>query len=128
MHEVCFGWSFNLGDVRWRGSEILPNESGLYILWDCNHQCPVHAHRYARAQYVGKGYLRNRLQSHLGKAHVSDSWKVTCAEMPNRQAKYVEQLFLDHFWFPWNLKDVGEGWGTHYLEVPLKDHWFPHWC
>jgi hypothetical protein len=57
-----------------------------------------------KALYGGKGRINARLISHLRDKDFSDELLVyfTYLPLPNRQAKYVEQLLLDIYDIPHN--------------------------
>jgi hypothetical protein len=76
-----------------------------------------------RALYVGKGMIEQRLLQHWKDKDFSEEMLVywTSLEMPNRQAKYVEQLLLDLYKFPHN-KSENEGRGllcAHFEQVEV---------
>jgi hypothetical protein len=52
---------------------------------------------HMRALYIGKGYIGKRLRSHWKQKDFSEEKLVywTFLILPNRQAKYCEQLLLD---------------------------------
>jgi hypothetical protein len=62
---------------------------------------------YTPVFYVGKGVIERRLLNHWEKKDYSAEALVywSFLEMPNRQAKYVEQLLLDLYKFPSNRSE-----------------------
>lgn len=77
---------------------------GVYLFWHKDAYCDVHDLFHMRALYVGKGKIFVRLASHWQNKDFSNEMIVyyTYIEMPNRHAKFTEQLLLDTFDFPFN--------------------------
>lgn len=88
--------------------------SGLYFLWHKDDYCDQHQRFHMRALYVGKGDFRQRLKRHWQGKDTSSEMIVyySFVTLPNRAAKYVEQLLLDIYAFPLN---VAENRGTKRL-------------
>ena len=64
------------------------------------------------ARYVGKGAFSSRIRRHWAKQPTSerDLTYFTYASLPNRLAKYAEQLILDCYDIPWNrAENSGKG-------------------
>lgn len=82
----------------------LDNVEGVYILWHKNDYCADHELFHMKALYVGKGNIGIRLRDHWKRKDFSDELLIyfTYFVMPNRLAKYVEQLLLDVYDFPLN--------------------------
>ncbi|UDQ91173.1 hypothetical protein LJE71_09355 [Xanthobacter autotrophicus] len=82
----------------------LGKRSGLYFLWYKNGYCDRHDLFHMRALYVGKGAFSARLRNHWASKDTSEQLLIyfTYVELPNRIAKYVEQLLLDIYKFPLN--------------------------
>jgi hypothetical protein len=61
-----------------------------------------------RALYIGKGHIGNRLMAHWKQKDFSDEMLVywTFINLPNRQAKYCEQLLLDIYKTPLNKSET----------------------
>ena len=61
-----------------------------------------------RSLYVGKGAIYARLYHHWKNKEFIDNTIIywTFVELMNRQAKYVEQLLLDIYQFPWNKAEL----------------------
>ena len=78
--------------------------SGLYFLWHKDDYCAEHERFHMRALYVGKGSIAKRLKRHWENKPTADAMLVyfTYAVLPNRTAKYVEQLILDCYDIPFN--------------------------
>jgi hypothetical protein len=82
----------------------LGNRSGLYFLWHKDDYCAVHERFHMRALYVGKGAFSKRMRRHWAGQPTEDEMLVyfTYVDLPNRIAKYAEQLLLDCYDFPLN--------------------------
>ena len=97
------GWyaSRTLGDHH-LGS--WPPGEGLYMLWHKDGYCPAHDLFHMRALYVGKGQFLRRLAAHWRTKPMEEEQLiyVTHLVLPNRIAKYIEQLLLDLYDFPYN--------------------------
>ncbi len=85
----------------------ISNTIGVYLLWQKNGYCSTHDLHHMRSLYVGKGNIKARLIDHWKMKDFADEMLVywTFLEMPNRQAKYVEQLLLDLYKFPYNKSE-----------------------
>lgn len=80
--------------------------SGVYLLWNRIDYCEVHHHQINEALYVGKGDVAVRLRRHYQtKAFPEEIVFVTHLDLPNRLAKYVEQLLLDLYDMPMNTHE-----------------------
>lgn len=111
--ETTFPWVLSLlahSNVGWYSDKSLCDEHligqwalskkfGIYVLWHKDDYCDKHERFHLRALYVGKGHIERRLLSHWKNKDYSAEMLVywTYLEMPNRQAKYCEQLLLDTF-------------------------------
>lgn len=108
------GWltDKSLGDVLLSGWG-LSGKAGVYLLWHKNEYCAGHDRFHMRALYVGKGPFYQRFYDHCRNKDLSAEMLVywTFCAMPNRQAKYVEQLLLDLYRFPFNAAE-NTGTGT----------------
>lgn len=82
----------------------LEKKEGLYILWHKDDYCVRHEMFHMRALYVGKGRIGSRLKSHWKNKDFSEELLVyfTYVELSNRLSKYIEQLLLDVYHFPYN--------------------------
>jgi hypothetical protein len=82
----------------------LEQKEGIYIIWHKNDYCAKHEMYHMRALYVGKGIIGTRLRSHWKNKDFSEELILyfTFFEMKNRVSKYIEQLLLDIFDFPFN--------------------------
>jgi hypothetical protein len=80
------------------------NDFGVYFLWHKEDCCCIHQPYHMKALYVGKGAINARLISHLRDKDFSEEVLVyfSYLSLPNRQAKYVEQLILDVYDIPHN--------------------------
>lgn len=80
---------------------------GIYFLWHKDSYCPVHDLFHMKCLYVGKGYIKNRIIEHFKKKNFSEEMLVyfTYLQLPNRKAKYLEQLILDIFNIPNNTSE-----------------------
>lgn len=85
----------------------LGKRSGLYFLWHKDDYCDQHNLFHMRALYVGKGAFSARLRKHWATKDTSEEMLVyfTYVELPNRIAKYVEQLLLDIYRLPLNISE-----------------------
>lgn len=81
--------------------------SGLYFLWHKDDYCPVHERFHMRALYVGKGVFPARLKAHWLEKPTEEMMLIyfSYAVLPNRIAKYVEQLILDCYDLPFNRSE-----------------------
>jgi hypothetical protein len=116
LDDVCrqnVGWycDKSLGEEsvgRWP----FMGRSGLYFLWHKDDYCAQHERFHMKALYVGKGAFSARIRSHFWAKDTSEQMLVyfTFAEMPNRLAKYTEQLLLDLYKLPLNkTENPGQG-------------------
>lgn len=89
------------------GEWDIEKTDGVYLLWHKNGYCVTHEMFHMRCLYVGKGNIPVRLIDHWTKKDFSEEMLVywTYLEMPNREAKYVEQLLLDIFKIPFNKSE-----------------------
>ena len=89
------------------GEWDIEKTDGVYLLWHKDGYCATHEMFHMRCLYVGKGNIPLRLIDHWKKKDFSGEMLVywTYLEMPNRQAKYVEQLILDLFKIPFNKSE-----------------------
>ncbi len=80
---------------------------GVYVIWFDRDYCPVHGMNIMEAMYVGKGDIRLRIRSHHETKNIEQQLiaYVSYVVLPNRQAKYVEQLLLDIYNFPLNSQE-----------------------
>lgn len=85
----------------------LSKKMGLYVLWHRDDYCPEHELFHMKALYVGKGHVERRLLKHWEEKDFSEELLVywTYVELPNRQAKYCEQLLLDIYALPFNKSE-----------------------
>jgi hypothetical protein len=118
LKYIChsnIGWftDRSLGDDAW-SAWGMAKERGIYVLWHKNDYCADHELFHMSALYIGKGAIPFRLRSHWQFKSFAEQQLVywTYVELPNRQAKYVEQLLLDTYSIPFN---VSENPGTHRL-------------
>lgn len=125
LDQLCrgnIGWltDKSLGDAILEGWG-LGSRSGVYLLWQKNDYCDIHERYHMRALYVGKGPFYQRFYDHYNSKDFSAEMLVywTFCEMPNRQAKYVEQLLLDLYRFPFN---TAENTGTAQLCAHLTQN------
>ncbi|EDM82222.1 hypothetical protein [Limnobacter sp. MED105] len=81
---------------------------GVYVLWHKDDYCAAHEMFHLRALYVGKGKIGKRLLAHWKNKDFSEEMLVywTFLELPNRQAKYCEQLLLDTYSVPLNKAET----------------------
>lgn len=85
----------------------LGKRSGLYFLWRKDDYCDRHGLFHMKALYVGKGAFAARLRNHWALKDTAEQMLIyfTYVELPNRTAKYVEQLLLDIYEFPLNVAE-----------------------
>lgn len=81
---------------------------GVYVLWHKDDYCDKHGLFHMRGLYVGKGHIGKRLRAHWEHKDFSEEMLVywTFLELPNRLAKYYEQLMLDVYAPPRNKAEV----------------------
>lgn len=80
----------------------LKGKTGLYHLWIDHENCTDHDTRTMFGVYVGKGFAKDRINS-----HIKEKWRkqgevslyASFYECSNRISKYLEQLFLDKYNF-----------------------------
>lgn len=119
LHDLCHMNIGNLlADQHFLDPSLAKSE-GLYFIWEKNGWCDTHGLFHMKCLYVGKGKLYARLYDHWKNKGFSNHYDsiiyTTHCEMPNRHAKYVEQLVLDLFEIPLN---TAESRGT----LPLCAH------
>jgi hypothetical protein len=85
----------------------LTKRSGVYILWHKDEYCDVHQRFHMRALYVGKGAFDARILDHWASKPTADIQLIyfSYLDLPNRIAKYVEQLLLDVYDLPLNVSE-----------------------
>ncbi len=84
----------------------LRDKVGIYHVWIDYENCTDHNTFTMRCLYVGKGLAKARINEYLrDKPTVESNLYVTFHECPNRLAKYLEQLFLDTYYFPQNKNE-----------------------
>ena len=90
--------------------KTLHGKMGLYHLWVDYDDCDDHEMYTMKCVYVGKGFAQQRIDSHIkDKFPNKDSLYVSFFECSNRLAKYLEQLFLDLYFFDLNkAENYGE--------------------
>lgn len=104
LRDFChsnIGWFVKDANLleAWGGD----SREGVYLLWAKTDYCEVHERYHMQSLYVGKGRIMRRLYRHwVSKDFPSELVYWTFLELPNRKAKYVEQLFLDLFRFSLN--------------------------
>ena len=88
--------------------------NGVYILWHKNDYCAKHELFHMKALYVGKGDPARRLRQHWKEKNTDDEMLIYFTFFPcdNRKSKYIEQLLLDTYDFPFNYS---ENTGTEIL-------------
>jgi len=81
--------------------------SGVYVLWHKDEYCDVHQRFHMRALYVGKGAFHARMLDHWASKPTADIQLIyfSYLNLPNRIAKYVEQLLLDIYDLPLNVSE-----------------------
>jgi len=91
--------------------EGIKEKVGIYHLWIEIGDCQDHEKHSLLCVYVGKGYVKNRVLS-----HIKEKWPrehmlyISFYECKNRIAKYLEQLFLDSYDFYLNKgENIGSG-------------------
>lgn len=109
LRDVChsnIGWytDKSICDEHLIDDWIRRDAFGVYVLWHKDDYCEQHAMFHLRALYVGKGHIGKRLLTHWKQKDFSNEMLVywTFVELPNRQAKYCEQLLLDVYKPPLN--------------------------
>jgi hypothetical protein len=120
LHQLAssnIGWFCDFDDLKFCDWKI-SKTSGVYALWHKDEYCPTHEIFHCRALYVGKGYVKTRIFDHALKKDFGDAQLVyfSYVEIPNRHAKYVEQLLLDLYDFPLNTSEnSGTGKLCYYM-------------
>ncbi|MBD1208922.1 MAG: hypothetical protein H9535_10850 [Ignavibacteria bacterium] len=109
LHHLChsnIGWfsDKSICDDHFLADWIVNKTLGVYFLWHKDDYCPTHELFHMKCLYVGKGLVLRRIINHFLVKDFSAEMLVyfTYLEMPNRQAKYVEQLILDIYNIPHN--------------------------
>ena len=111
LEDICrenIGWYTDRSiDDSYLADWGLKGLSGLYFLWHKDEYCAEHERFHMRALYVGKGSIPRRLQKHWAEKPTEEQMLVyfTYAVLPNRMAKYVEQLILDTYNLPFNKSE-----------------------
>jgi hypothetical protein len=111
LNEICrknIGWYTDKTlDASYLKEWGLNGLSGLYFLWHKDDYCTVHEKFHMRALYVGKGTLQTRLNVHWETKDTSEQMLIyfSYVVMPNRIAKYTEQLILDCYNLPLNRSE-----------------------
>ncbi len=113
LRDVChsnIGWYTDrtICDEHLLDEWISKEAFGVYVLWHKDDYCEHHEMFHMRALYVGKGQVGKRLLSHWKCKDFSEEMLVywTFLEIPNRQAKYCEQLLLDTYRVPLNKAET----------------------
>jgi hypothetical protein len=84
----------------------LNRKMGVYFLWVYEGECTEHSMSRMLCLYVGKGFVFDRLKSHIKRKWPQcETLYVTFYECENRMAKYIEQLFLDNYDFFLNTEE-----------------------
>lgn len=109
LFDICHS------NIGWFTDKSISNESyldewnintneGVYFLWHKDAYCELHNLYHMKCLYVGKGKIISRLINHFKNKDFSEELLVyfTFFNMPNRQAKYIEQLILDIYDIPNN--------------------------
>ncbi len=113
LRDICHsnvGWYTDktICDEHLLREWISQDAFGVYVLWHKDDYCEVHDMFHMKALYVGKGWIGPRLLSHWTKKDFSQEMLVywTFILVPNRQAKYCEQLLLDLYRPPLNRAEL----------------------
>lgn len=128
--ETNFGFSLSQiskSNIAWFLDKTMTDEfekwntrqqSGIYMLWHKGDYCSQHDRFHMKCLYVGKGFVNSRLRSHWKQKDFSEEMLIYFSYFPctNRQAKYIEQLFLDLYDLPLNKAE-------NYGESTLCQHW-----
>lgn len=80
----------------------LQGKTGLYHLWIDHENCTDHGTFTMLCVYVGKGFAKDRINSHIKRKWPNPnevSLYASFYECSNRISKYLEQLFLDKYKF-----------------------------
>lgn len=86
--------------------QSLRGKVGIYHLWVDYDECDDHGLHTVRGIYVGKGFAKNRIKTHIDTKDIrSGMLYVTFFECKNRISKYLEQLFLDIYKFDLNKRE-----------------------
>ena len=109
LYDIChsnIGWytDKSICDEHLIENWIQRESFGIYVLWHKDDYCAEHEMFHMRALYVGKGKIGKRLLTHWKQKDFSEEMLVywTFIALPNRQAKYCEQLLLDVYKIPRN--------------------------
>lgn len=104
--NIAYYCDRTIDDILVRGWP-LKKRSGVYVLWHKNEYCDVHLRFHMRALYVGKGALDARILDHWARKQTADIQLIyfSYLDLPNRIAKYVEQLLLDIYDLPLNVSE-----------------------
>lgn len=102
FHENI-GWFCGLDDLKINNWPI-SKDDGVYLLWEKIDYCPQHKLFISEALYVGKGNIKKRIYDHAKNKGFTEENLVyfSFLDIPNRSAKYIEQLLLDLYKFPLN--------------------------
>lgn len=104
-----------LDDITYKNfTKSIGKTMGVYHLWVEYDKCGDHGTYCMRCVYVGKGYARSRLDSHVsekwqGSNYKDDTLFATFTPIRNRLAKYYEQLFLDLYDAEFNKEEKSGG-------------------
>lgn len=99
--ELPLDEEFLLDDISYRNfTKSIGKKMGIYHLWIEHDECVHHETHAMLCVYVGKGFARDRLNTHVLEKWLKSGCQdirlyVTFYEATNRLAKYYEQLFLD---------------------------------
>ncbi|WP_061017337.1 hypothetical protein [Vibrio splendidus] len=86
-------------------TSAITGEMGVYLCWDVIDYDSRNEQYLLECIYVGKGWAKNRVDKHLKKKMSNNRYFITFYECENRIAKYIEQLFLDYFYFDLNRSE-----------------------
>jgi hypothetical protein len=109
----------------------LDNKMGVYHIWMDEDFCDVHKRQNLECVYIGKGEALTRLLDHAKHPQrlLGDvPYWITFFECKNRVAKYIEQLFLDIYYFPENAnenpgtKELWASWTRERCELGTEMH------
>jgi hypothetical protein len=112
LHDIChsdIGWYTDktICDEHLLEQRVSRKAFGVYVLWHRDDYCAGHNMFHMKALYVGKGSIKKRLVDHWKRKDFSEELLVywTFLELPNREAKYCEQLLLDTYCVPRNTAE-----------------------
>ncbi len=117
------GWFCGFVDLR-ENHWPISKDDGVYLLWKKDDYCPVHGIFHSKALYVGKGRVKSRIYDHAKNKGFTEEDIVyfTFLDVPNRKAKYIEQLLLDLYDFPINrAENKGKGTLCAYISQQEAD-------